>query len=205
MKGAKGTNKAESKYFNTAKKMDAAFLALLEQKDFEYITVKEICEKAKVNRSTFYLHYETIGDLLAESVSYINENFLNCFPQGADSIAQRLNEASLDELYLLTPKYLIPYLSYIEENKKLFLTAIQNPTILQLQNSYEKMFRYVLEPIMQRFNIPEEERKYLLTFYVGGSIAIVKEWLRRDCTDPADRVAKIIMERVVRLKTGGKL
>lgn len=47
-------NKSERKYFNTAKKMDIAFLELLEQKDFEYITVKEICKRAGVNRSTFY-------------------------------------------------------------------------------------------------------------------------------------------------------
>lgn len=40
-------NKSESKYFNTAKKMDIAFLELLEQKDFEYITVKEICKKSR--------------------------------------------------------------------------------------------------------------------------------------------------------------
>ena len=49
-------NKNESKYFSTAIKMDEALIALLEKKDFSYITVKEICEKAGVNRSTFYLH-----------------------------------------------------------------------------------------------------------------------------------------------------
>ena len=32
-----------------------------------YITVKEICEKAGVNRSTFYLHYENTTDLLQET------------------------------------------------------------------------------------------------------------------------------------------
>lgn len=51
-------NKSESKYFATAARMDEAFLELIEKKDFAYITVKEICEKAGVNRSTFYLHYE---------------------------------------------------------------------------------------------------------------------------------------------------
>ena len=55
-------NKSESRYFTTATKMDEAFLALLAKKDFMYITVKEICEVAEVNRSTFYLHYETMSD-----------------------------------------------------------------------------------------------------------------------------------------------
>ena len=46
-------NKFESKYQNTARLMDEALILLLEDKDFEYITVKEICRKAGVNRSTF--------------------------------------------------------------------------------------------------------------------------------------------------------
>ena len=43
-------NKNESKYFNTAVKMDKALLELLEKKDFEYITIKEICALAEVNQ-----------------------------------------------------------------------------------------------------------------------------------------------------------
>ena len=46
-------NRNESKYFNTAKRMDEALLTLLEKKDFEYISIKEICDIAEVNRSTF--------------------------------------------------------------------------------------------------------------------------------------------------------
>lgn len=51
--------------------MDEALLSLLEKKDFAYITIKEICEVAGVNRSTFYLHYENTADLLKETTQYI--------------------------------------------------------------------------------------------------------------------------------------
>lgn len=68
-------NKSESKYYNTACLMDEALILLLEKKDFEYITVKEICDKAGVNRSTFYLHYETLADLLEETAQYVLKNF----------------------------------------------------------------------------------------------------------------------------------
>ena len=57
-------NRQESKYLATASLMDEALLLLLEQKDFDRITVKELCQKAGVNRTTFYLHYENMGDLL---------------------------------------------------------------------------------------------------------------------------------------------
>ena len=67
-------NKNESKYFNTALKMNDALISLLASKDFEYITIKDICEKAGVNRSTFYLHYSNTSDLLEEVIDRLNEN-----------------------------------------------------------------------------------------------------------------------------------
>lgn len=70
-------NRQESKYFNTASLFYEALIILLEQKDIDYITVKEICEKAGVNRSTFYLHYDTIDDLLNETLDYIVKKLIN--------------------------------------------------------------------------------------------------------------------------------
>ena len=67
-------NKSESKYYNTACLMNESLILLLEKKDYSFITVKEICEKAGVNRSTFYLHYETMNDLLSEPIEYVGKN-----------------------------------------------------------------------------------------------------------------------------------
>lgn len=71
--------KSESKYFNTAVLMNQALIELLNEKDFEFITVKEICQKAGVNRSTFYLHYETMNDLIEETANYMFKKFLEYF------------------------------------------------------------------------------------------------------------------------------
>lgn len=38
--------------------MDEALLALLEKKEFAYITIRELCAAAGGNHSTFYLHYQ---------------------------------------------------------------------------------------------------------------------------------------------------
>ena len=72
-------NKNESKYYNTALLMDEALLQLLEKKDFAFISVKEICQKAGVHRSTFYLHYENTNELLEETIgltiSFLESSF----------------------------------------------------------------------------------------------------------------------------------
>lgn len=190
-------NKLESKYFATAVKMDKAFLSLLENKDFSYITVKEICEKAGVNRSTFYLHYETIGDLVSESVSYLNEQFLAYMNKNKEAFFSGLQKCPLNELFLVTPEYLTPYLSYIREHKRLFRTAVENTVVLEMEKSYKKMFHYVFTPILERYHVPEKDRMYIMAFYIRGLMAIITEWLRTDCKDSIEYIITIVQKCVM--------
>ena len=185
-------NKSESKYFATAAKMDEAFLALLEKKDFAYITVKEICAAAGVNRSTFYLHYETIGDLLAESMEHMNRQFQAYMAHDSKAFVTRLHTCPMEELYLLTPEYLTPYLNYIREHPRLFRTATENAAVLGLNSSYDRMSRHVFTPILERYGVPEAERPYRMAFSIQGLMAIIKEWLRRDCAEPVEEIIAIM-------------
>lgn len=184
--------KNESKYFNTALKMDKVFLEILEKKELPYITVKEICEKAGVNRSTFYLHYETIRDLLAESVEYMTKQFLSQMGQSRESFASHIRNCSKDELYLVTPEYLMPYLAYIKEHKRLFRMALDNAKVLRLDESYDKMFRFVFTPILERYQVPVQDRSYMMSFYISGLMAIIAEWLKNDCVDTMEHIISVI-------------
>ncbi|MGN0786150.1 MAG: TetR/AcrR family transcriptional regulator [Christensenellales bacterium] len=177
--------------------MDEAFLDLLSKKDFAYITVKEICEKAGVNRSTFYLHYETVADLLSESVEYMNGRFLSYINLDSQKIVTRFRDCPLDELYLTTPQYLTPYLNYIKENKRLFKTATENAGTLRLSETYDRMFVHVFSPILDRFQVPEQDRKYIMAFYIRGLIALITEWIKQDCSDPVENVISVIRQCVV--------
>lgn len=91
------------------KKLDA-LIALLGKKDFEYITIKEICDAAEVNRSTFYLHYENTTDLLKETTERILDSFLSYFSVDTQKISNGFNECELKDLLLITPEYIVPYI-----------------------------------------------------------------------------------------------
>ncbi len=43
--------------------------------DYEQITVKELTDRAMINRKTFYLHYETLDNLLEELQQEIVDSF----------------------------------------------------------------------------------------------------------------------------------
>lgn len=185
-------NKSESKYFNTALRMDEALIALLERKDLEYITVKEICHQAGVNRSTFYLHYETIADLVNETLERINQRFLSYFPQQEAEILSNMGSRKREELVLVTQEYLLPYLRFIRDNKKVYWAAFRNPNSMQADARYGELKQHILGPILERFEIPAAHRPYYMAYYVEGIIAIVKEWLRQDCKDEVEMIADII-------------
>lgn len=185
-------NKSESKYFNTALRMDEALIALLEEKDLEYITVKEICHQAGVNRSTFYLHYETIADLVNETLEMINRRFLSYFPQQEEDVLGNMDSRERKGLVLVTREYLLPYLRFIQDNKKVYRAAFRNPSSMQAHVRYGELKQHILGPILERFEIPASHRPYYMAYYVEGIIAIVKEWLRQDCADEVEMIAGII-------------
>lgn len=191
-------NRSESKYFATAARMDEAFLALIEKKDFAYITVKEICERAGVNRSTFYLHYETVGDLLAESARHIVDQFRAYMPYDTVEFMEGIQNRPLSELYLITPEYLTPYLSYIREHRRVFRVSLEQASTLGMDDAYRDLNRYVLTPILNRFQVPDAERKYLMSFFISGLMAIITEWLKDDCRDSIDFIASIIQRCIKR-------
>ena len=194
-------NRSESKYFNTALRMDEALLALLEEKDLEYITVKEICHRAGVNRSTFYLHYETIADLVDEALEMINQRFRSYFPQQEEEILGNMGNRERENLMLVTREYLLPYLRFIRDNKKVYRAAFRNPSSMQAHTRYGELKQQILGPILERFEIPAAQRPYYMAYYVEGIIAIVKEWLRQDCADEVEMIADII-ESCVRPRDG---
>lgn len=184
--------KAESKYFNTAQKMDNALLELLEKKDFEYITIKEICKKADVSRSTFYLHYQNTRDLLDETARYILDGFMDYFADEKKLVTGGFSDCSLSELNFLTEKYLMPFLQYFRENKRLFKTMMSNSVSFDFNGIYERLFKYVFNPILSRFDFPEKERHYVMRFYLSGIFAVIMQWVEENCEKSDEDIAEII-------------
>ena len=188
-------NKSESKYFHTALCMDEALISLLKEKDLEYITVKEICEKAGVNRSTFYLHYDTIADLVNEAIETVNQRFMSYFAD-TKRIAEELDHIDLSNLVLITRDYLEPYLRFVSENKDLYRAAFRNPKEMQANVRYKYIKKYIIKPILKRFGVPDAYWRYYIAYYIDGTVAIIKEWLETECRDSVEMIAAVVEECV---------
>lgn len=189
-------NRFESKYFNTASLMNEALLILLEKKELDYITVNEICKQAGVNRSTFYLHYESTNDLLEECIENMNKNFFNSFAETYKDALNKIKSGGLEELNFITPKYLVPYLNYVKENTKIYKVAISKPHLMKSYEKFEQLYESIINPILDRFNLDNNKRKYVVNFYMKGIEAIINEWIKNDCKDDIDLIVNLLMELI---------
>lgn len=67
-----------------------------------------------------------------------------------------------------------------------------------MDKSYDRMFRHVFTPILDRYGIPQQDRRYIMAFYIQGLMAIISEWLRNDCADSIAYVVDMIQQCVKR-------
>ena len=62
----KPDKKTDRRQLRTRRRIREAFVALVMEKELGKITIKELAERADIDRKTFYLHYSAIGDVLEE-------------------------------------------------------------------------------------------------------------------------------------------
>lgn len=189
--------RSQSKYFNTAQRMDEALIALLVEKDFEFVTVKEICVRAEVSRSTFYLHYRTMGDLLDECTEGVMRRFLSYFDEVGANFAAQIGTDPHENLVTATPEFIVPYLSFVKENLPVFRAYLTRPQTMGTDLVFRRLFQDVIDPVLARFGVPERERRYRAIFYLTGITAVVQEWVKHDCIDDAEYVAELITKCVL--------
>lgn len=191
-------NRKESKYFQTAKKMDEALVQLLEKKEFAYINIKELCILAGVNRSTFYLHYQNLNDLLEEVIGDLETSFHEHFSKASKP---DLKSEKLEDLYLITDEYLLPYLRFIKENRAVYRACKDHPELFSADKMQSTMYVDFLNPILERFQVPKERREYLIEYYIKGINALVLRWCGNGCDldekEIADLIESVIMPSAI--------
>ena len=183
-------NKSESKFHNTAMKMDDALIALLERKEFRDISIIDICEKAGVNRSTFYAHYGNLYDLLKETQERAVTDFFASF--GASISTADFSKMSADELIFITPQYLVPYLTFVKKNRRLY-EVYNNSGAFQIGEMDKQLIENIFVPIYAKNGVTDKRVvEYMSRYFISGVTAITMEWVKRGCEDDILFICEVI-------------
>ena len=158
-----------------------ALFKLLNEKSLNKITVKEICDIAKVNRGTFYKYYKDVFDLM----DMINNDY---FLQVKENI-------EITNLNLNSYNFILNIFDIIKKNKDISFLILNddysnNPIIQQLVNlAYEQSVQE-----WKKFNpkINDEQTMMLFTYMSNGNIAIIRNWVKQNCPDNTKQIAKFV-------------
>ena len=163
-----------------------SLIELMRDKPFEKITIRELCELANVNRSTFYLHYEDIyallhyieDDTLTWVESFIKE-LSGLFHEGEKSIVDALER--LFECFLKNSKHLQVLMSEHGDQafqKRVFRAAYQMCDFSSMQSQL-KIEKALTEDL------------YFI-FLVSGGVGIVQHWLKNDLKESPREIAEAV-------------
>lgn len=87
------------RYIKTETAIMEAFFALLQDGEFDKITVKDITDRAMINRNTFYLHYKDKFDLINSIlISFIEE--LSDKALAVIDASERPDQATFDQYFV---------------------------------------------------------------------------------------------------------
>ena len=172
----------------TRKAIYAAFLQLLNQKNFETITVQEIIDLADVGRSTFYSHYESKELLLDELCRYL---FHHLFEREKNISI----EAYLTHIFL--------HFKTTQDHVTSLLFSKNDYFLRQLQKELEHhVYPMVAEDLQVSYpNIPSS---FLKHFVVTNFIETLTWWLKKGKSYKEDQVVRFYLD-VIEMKSEKKL
>ncbi|MFC0016048.1 MULTISPECIES: TetR/AcrR family transcriptional regulator [Allobacillus] len=153
----------------------------LKEKPISSVTVKEICEQADINRSTFYTHYSDQYDLVEQIESeLINdmEKYLNSVNFEMDEEAKEMTERLLD------------YLASRADDCKTLLNYEGDSTFQRKVTSVA--YRFILNEGMTAKNIDPSISEYISSFIVNGSIQMMKLWLYNNMDRSPKEMSQLI-------------
>ncbi|PUA36497.1 TetR family transcriptional regulator [Paenibacillus elgii] len=89
-------NETDPRVIRTRRLLQDAFTSLIQEKDFESITVRDITERATVNRATFYAHFADKFEILE---SRLTESFMTIINRRISG-HEKLNEETIQSIFL---------------------------------------------------------------------------------------------------------
>ena len=131
------------------------------------ISVRELCERADLNRSTFYAHYSEPKELLEEV-----ENEL------LDATQDHLKKIGAEN-DLGAHRYLLSFLIYIKENDKPFRTLLIDAGDPEFRS---KFMQQSIIQFVENLNIsfPKDQEQYIYSYILNGSTGVIIQWMRSD-------------------------
>lgn len=172
--------KVDRRVRKTKMQLRQGLARLMQKKSIKEITVKELVDEVDINRSTFYLHYTDIYQMLEkieeEAMADIREAMEGC----PDDCTER-------EKIIL---FLARFFSIMDSNRDLSL-ALLGPN--GDMDFVERIETLIANKFLKQSSFPatDSEIRYAYAFCLSGCIGMIKTWLSRTEHESPEAMAEL--------------
>lgn len=157
-----------------------ALVELMQTQHISEVSVTALCERADINRSTFYTHFKDVYDLL----EYIEQEALS-------NITSYLEKQDFSSKQPVSEQILNRILEYVQDNAALFQALLSDNCENGIQSEVIKLAQPFDMQLGQQTN--ERTRKYVTIFGTTGCISLIQKWLQDGMPEPTEEIAGLML------------
>jgi len=170
-----------------------ALVELIEEKGFETITVKDITTKAKINRGTFYAHYQDKFDLMTKCQEEIMQGMSDIAKRNIpDVIAELGTDSPLNKPFTV----FVSIFEYLNVNSEFMKAALGPKGDLSFQTKIKDFMLKTLFENDQNSLIKEENLlvpgHFLISYIASAHIGVIQQWLDSERKESPQEMARIL-------------
>jgi AcrR family transcriptional regulator len=159
-----------------------SLIELMTERDFKNISVKDITERADLNRGTFYNHYTDTYDLLQKMESDVLADFQDMI----DNFLCSSKNGSLMPI-------LLPVIQYIEENVKIARILFENSASSDFVYRFHQLISDNGTAIFKKQypGIDDVSLSYFIEFITFGLTGVLRCWINNGMKESKEKIAEI--------------
>lgn len=170
------------RYRENEERIISAVLDLMSESDVRHITVSGICEKAGVNRTTFYAHFDSVYSVMDRIENKISEEMFSAYT---------VKNANLDSTFSYDS--FVIFLEHVRKHQHFYRTFFNFRKEFTLSFDSMQFWEVAIKPYYKKAGIvSEREINYYYSFFYSGFVTVVKDWVNNDCRESETDIARII-------------
>lgn len=189
----RNNSNTDLRIIRTKESIREALVELIEEKSFEAITVKDITTRAKINRGTFYAHYQDKYDLMTKCEEEIMLEISRIAKQNFPAVIATLETDSLNSKPF---QLAILLFEYLNENNG-FMKALLGPKgDLSFQTRLKDFMWKTIFGNESNALINEDSllvpAQYLVSYIASAHIGVIQQWLNSGRKETPQEMALIL-------------
>ena len=182
--------KVDRRVIKTRRQLKKGLAALMKEKSVNQITVKELVEEVDINRSTFYLHFKDIQDLLRE----IEENMEAQIKRAIEE--HPIVSGNENAFYFIEDMFRV-----LDEEREISKALIGPNGDMGFIHRIERIIKENSRGTLEKmFPGKKEDLKYFYAFCLSGCLGLVKVWLNEGEDKSPEEMAQMTFNMIANAK-----